>query len=263
MKQIGCARVKYRYNRYGDILLDIIYWKESINDFITYLRDTEIEWMKNINEATATKSGIFWLKLRTNNEFLGNLLNSALCIGFQVHFAERNYLMLYRTRGIFDDVPAYGTHYIRVECIVENDKGELLLVKELFSSDEKWKFVTGNVNLGEYIIDAAVREVKEETNINAMPVRLLGCDNNIKKRFERDEIIIVFLLKTSDTEISIQKTEIKEARWASAKEAMEIGNPNVGKWLGLLDSNNYSDECENIIKSKKSLSLSCNGQSSK
>ena len=63
-----------------------------------------------------------------------------------------------------------GIDYIGTGCgaIVINDKNEILLVKRSLESrteEGTWSRPGGEVDLGEYIEDAVIREVKEETNV--------------------------------------------------------------------------------------------------
>lgn len=62
---------------------------------------------------------------------------------------------------------------IGVRTIVRDDQGRVLLVRHTYSSG--WHFPGGGVNKRETAIDAAVREVREETQIELTePPKLLG-----------------------------------------------------------------------------------------
>jgi 8-oxo-dGTP pyrophosphatase MutT (NUDIX family) len=61
----------------------------------------------------------------------------------------------------------------RARVIVANDKGEVLLVKSWFGR-QKWTLPGGGVNRGEDPIEAAKRELLEETGIKNVELKFLG-----------------------------------------------------------------------------------------
>lgn len=60
-----------------------------------------------------------------------------------------------------------------VNILIINDKNELLMQKR-GTYPLKWGVIGGIVDLGESLEDAAVREVKEETNLDIEDLTLLG-----------------------------------------------------------------------------------------
>jgi hypothetical protein len=64
-------------------------------------------------------------------------------------------------------LPNFGTHIVRVEAIIirENPENpfvkEVLLIREKHGKHKDWKLISGNVELGEFVEQAVVREVKE------------------------------------------------------------------------------------------------------
>lgn len=62
--------------------------------------------------------------------------------------------------------------------MVMNDEEKILLVKNYYRG---WEFPGGYVNLGESIIEAAVREVKEESGVNINIIKLLGIEQDYEK----------------------------------------------------------------------------------
>ncbi|KAF2284771.1 hypothetical protein GH714_030179 [Hevea brasiliensis] len=89
------------------------------------------------------KAGV-WIKLPI--EF-SNLVNPVVQEGFRYHHAEPDYLMLV--------------------LVVQENSGR-------FKGTGVWKLPTGAVNEGEDICEAAVREFKEETGIEAEFVKILA-----------------------------------------------------------------------------------------
>ncbi|RLQ92295.1 NUDIX hydrolase [Falsibacillus albus] len=67
------------------------------------------------------------------------------------------------------------THIIAVGGIVENEEGKILLVKTIHGG---WVFPGGQVEVGENLMDALIREVKEESGIDINVSNLIGMYSN-------------------------------------------------------------------------------------
>jgi len=63
-----------------------------------------------------------------------------------------------------------------VTAIVSNEVGELLLVHK--TDNDLWALPGGAMDVGEYMADAVVREVKEETGIDVEVVGVVGIYSN-------------------------------------------------------------------------------------
>ncbi|WP_316569406.1 NUDIX hydrolase [Neobacillus sp. YIM B06451] len=70
---------------------------------------------------------------------------------------------------------AMPTHIAAAGGIVENTQGEILLVK---THNQGWVFPGGQVEVGENLIDAVIREVKEESGIDVEVSHLIGVYSN-------------------------------------------------------------------------------------
>lgn len=70
------------------------------------------------------------------------------------------------------------THIVAVGAIIENSKNEILMVK---TYDNGWTFPGGQVEVGENLIDALRREVKEETGFLVNVKQLFCVSSNTKK----------------------------------------------------------------------------------
>jgi 8-oxo-dGTP diphosphatase len=55
----------------------------------------------------------------------------------------------------------FPTHIVAVDGIVENERNEILLVKN--RDKEVWTVPGGQVEIGENLIDALIREIKESS----------------------------------------------------------------------------------------------------
>lgn len=67
------------------------------------------------------------------------------------------------------------THLVTVGGIVENEVGEILIVKTIHGG---WVFPGGQVEVGENLIDALRREVKEESGIDVDVSYMIGVYSN-------------------------------------------------------------------------------------
>lgn len=68
------------------------------------------------------------------------------------------------------------THIVAVGGIVDDGAGKILLVKTLRRG---WEFPGGQVELGESLTDALVREICEESGIDVVVGELVGISSNI------------------------------------------------------------------------------------
>lgn len=70
---------------------------------------------------------------------------------------------------------AMPTHIVAVGGIVINEHGEVLLVKTQHGG---WVFPGGQVEVGENLMDALIREIKEESGIDTTVSHLIGVYSN-------------------------------------------------------------------------------------
>ena len=106
---------------------------------------------------------------------------------------------------------------IYVSTVVENE-GKFILVRE--NKEQcygKWNIPSGHVEENEFITRAAVREVKEETNLDVELAGLIAVYNNMFENF--NSISFVFSCNiTQNTKIDFDKDEIIETNWFTFEE---------------------------------------------
>ncbi|XP_019241784.1 PREDICTED: nudix hydrolase 2-like isoform X2 [Nicotiana attenuata] len=113
-------------------------------------------------------------------------------------------------------IPANATHRVGIGAFVLNERNEVLVVQEKngrFHGTGMWKFPTGVLDEGEDICDAAVREVKEETGVNAKLVEILAFRQSHKSFFDKSDLMFVCMLKPLSFDIQKQDAEIVAAQW--------------------------------------------------
>ena len=100
-------------------------------------------------------------------------------------------------------------------------KIRILLIKDPYG---KWTWPKGNIDKGETSLDAAKREIREETGLkNIEPLSKIGQTNYFYKRKKRliYKTVYLYLFKLSGNEkLSIQKREIEDGGWFSEEEAL-------------------------------------------
>uniref|UniRef100_A0A0D9WSD2 Nudix hydrolase domain-containing protein n=1 Tax=Leersia perrieri TaxID=77586 RepID=A0A0D9WSD2_9ORYZ len=160
-----------------------------------------------------------WIKLPIS---LANLIQYAVEEGFWYHHAEETYLMLaYWLPATPHTLPVNATHRVGVGAFVMNDKREVLAVQEksgVLRGLGVWKFPTGVVEPGEDINIGAVREVKEETGIDAEFVEVLAFRQSHKAYFDKSDLFFVCILRPLSFDITKQESEIEAAQWMPVEE---------------------------------------------
>ncbi len=103
--------------------------------------------------------------------------------------------------------------------------GKVLLIKNKSIKGKKvtfWGFPKGHIDKGESSKDAALRELKEETGIEAEIIRKAG-DSKYMFTLSGEKIfkvVVVFLMKYKSGEAKPQLEEIDEVLWLKPEEAL-------------------------------------------
>jgi nucleoside triphosphatase len=111
-----------------------------------------------------------------------------------------------------------------VGAIILNKEGKMLLVKS-----SKWfdKFVIpgGHIELGERMVDAVKREIKEEIGLDIEVIEMLEIQEAVfnpefakRKHF----IFIDFLAKCKNDNVIVDNDEITDFKWVYPKEALNM-----------------------------------------
>ena len=100
-------------------------------------------------------------------------------------------------------------------CMIENDKGQILVQDRQGKSWPGITFPGGHVEFGESFHDAVVREVKEETGLDIKHPILCGV-----KHFETEnnERYIVLCYKTNQYSGDIQSSEEGDVFWINKED---------------------------------------------
>ncbi|AEH46622.1 NUDIX domain-containing protein [Parageobacillus thermoglucosidasius] len=113
-----------------------------------------------------------------------------------------------------------GNVWIAAAGLVVNEADEWLVVKKKYGGLKgKWSLPAGFVQPGETLDEAAIREIKEETGIDAEIVGFLGMRTGVIRN-EISDNMAIFLLRAVSDAITVQTEELFTAAFLS-KQTLE------------------------------------------
>ncbi len=133
---------------------------------------------------------------------------------------RRAYLWFGRLLGPIALVGLFAYSFLtkrpRARVVVVNERGEILLLKSVVSSSHRWALPGGGLNHRELAVDAARRELREETGIT-----LPSADFTYVRRIERSElglgftaeVFIVYCKKSDLPKELVNPKEIASIEW--------------------------------------------------
>jgi mutator protein MutT len=126
-------------------------------------------------------------------------------------------------------VPNYSTHYIGAGGVVISDDDEILVVRERRGrgGSGSFKLPGGHLHEGEHLADAVVREVLEETGIQARFESLVCFRHQHGYRHGKSDIYFVCRLKPTNHEIDMQDEEIAECVWMPVDEYLSTETVSI------------------------------------
>ncbi len=110
---------------------------------------------------------------------------------------------------------------IYVSSIIEKDNKFLLVREAKKHCYGKWNFPSGHVEENEYITDAAIREVKEETNLDIKLQGLISIYNNMFDAFFSISFIFASEI-TNNNKFKFNEDEILEIKWFSFEDIKKM-----------------------------------------
>ena len=126
-------------------------------------------------------------------------------------------------------------------------KDKLLLVKSPKWKRQKWTVPGGHIEVGESAEQAIVREAKEETGLDVIPIKLLLVQEAVfSEEYYKPMhyLFFDFLCETENDNVKLDNRELNEYGWFDKKEIqnadVESYTKNVLKAYKAYDSGNSS-----------------------
>lgn len=223
------------YDLYGGVIVDPASVPKDRSTFRELLRSSLVTW------RGLEKKGV-WLQIGIEHSYLIPIATTEF--GFEFHHAEKRHVMLtnWLPTHIPNTLPMNASHTVGVGAIVTDAEQRVLLVREKNGPAARlgiWKLPTGLVDAGEEIHAAAVREVKEETGVDAV-FEFLGAfitnhGGNLAHA-GKTNLFFTAKCKAISTKICVQENEIAEARWFTAEEWQQMPFPEKDSVWELLNS---------------------------
>lgn len=127
----------------------------------------------------------------------------------------------------FADLSDPGFRVVVSTAIVQ--KGHVLLVKEGQGNDVgRWNLPGGKVELREPLVDAAVREAREESGYD-VAIRSLCGTYRYTHRSGAPRLRIVFWADVVGGEPACDGREIRDVRWFGLDQALDMPNSKLAK----------------------------------
>lgn len=105
-----------------------------------------------------------------------------------------------------------------------NEKGTWKVLLILHKEGSHWGFPKGKINPGENALQAATRELKEETGLSIARI-LLEKPLTEQYQFRRKKQLIIktvqYFPALVEGELQLQEEEIRESKWLTIDEAMQ------------------------------------------
>lgn len=170
--------------------------------------------------SESKKRGI-WFKVYLNSShWVPTLVNSQ----FKFHHAKDDFVMMYRWLPSHEtpNIPPFAHTMVGVGALVVNDKHQILVVSEKNALIKgSWKLPGGYVEPGENFVEAAIREVQEETNIKTIFESVVSLRHAHGTGFGCSDLYIVMALIPENNEIVKCDREISKCEWMDIDDYLQ------------------------------------------
>ncbi|CEM16467.1 unnamed protein product [Vitrella brassicaformis CCMP3155] len=219
-----------KQDAYGGLIVDPQTLHRDKQEFERTLESSLVHWRQ------AGYRGI-WMKIPKD---LVHLVPVAVQKGeFSFHHCESDYIMLTRwLPSSSSPLPSGASHHVGVGAAIINDRNQVLLVQEAngpLKGRGIWKMPTGHVHNGESLVEAAIREAKEETGIDTEFDSILAfreSHGGPPVTGGKSDLFFVVKLRplqsAEELEISPQDGEISAAQWVPVSHLESISKFKPG-----------------------------------
>jgi len=134
---------------------------------------------------------------------------------------ERGHFVQEWMDNIGEGIPGYVTPKVAIGAIVGNEAGEILLVKRAPSG--VWLYPTGWADVGYSAAEVVVKEVREETGIEAEPVQLLGVVDGMRMGFTKFGMyMLLFHCRATGGELNPHPLETDGCGWFAKDQLPQV-----------------------------------------
>jgi len=98
------------------------------------------------------------------------------------------------------------------------NEGKVLVIQQAAGH---WGFPKGHVEEGETEIETAIREIKEETNLDVEINEKFRYVETYSPKEDVEKDVVFFIAKKVGGDIKAQEAEVQKIQWFSVEEAME------------------------------------------
>ncbi len=126
--------------------------------------------------------------------------------------------------------------YIVGGCLIVKDE-KFLLVQEAVAQAGTWNHPAGWLDLGEDIMTGAKREAEEETGLKIEITGLLGVYPILKKKegIPNHAIKFIFIAKSLNNNVVLDKNEIADARWFNLSEVEQLEKDHILRDIDIIN----------------------------
>jgi 8-oxo-dGTP pyrophosphatase MutT (NUDIX family) len=200
-------------DQFGGVIVDSAGLPDDIADFTAQLHHSLEAWR-------VSGFRLVWLDVPLERSAL---VPVAAAAGFFFHHSNDTDVMM--VRRLVEDafVPTHATHYIGVGGVVINDHQEILVVCERHrrTSRPYYKLPGGALQPGEHLVDAVLREVREETGVQVQFEALVCFRHWHGYRYGKSDIYFVCRLSPLSQDVTMQAEEIEECFWMPVADYFE------------------------------------------
>jgi phosphoglycolate phosphatase-like HAD superfamily hydrolase/ADP-ribose pyrophosphatase YjhB (NUDIX family) len=165
---------------------------------------------------TAKHGGIQSCGVLTGYDSLEKLKKTQPDLIFQDLQGLRHYLEHHREEPSYHPIATVG-------ALIVNEHNQVLMI-HTFKWSNLWGIPGGKIKTDETHINALIREVKEETNLDIYDIRFVMVQDCIgSKEFYRPAhfLLLNYIVQTKQTDV-ILNDEADECRWVSYQEAYQL-----------------------------------------